>query len=91
MPIGSDVIKFKIKSVEPLNKPNHRRSAEFSEYLVTFEISLEADKDLEVEDRLSNILSQIEDFEPESITVTDQKIHSEDGKLLFYFDSKLKY
>ena len=56
--------------------------------MVTFEISLEADDDLEVEDRLSNILRQIEDFEPESITVTDQKIHSEDGKLLFDFDSR---
>ena len=68
--------------MELLNKQNYRRSAEFSEYLVTFEISLKADEDFEVEERLRHIFSEIEHFEPETITVTSQETHNEDGNLL---------
>ena len=79
-----DVINFKIISIELLspNVRRYRRSEEVLEYLVTFEVTLTADENVEINNQLTKVLSQIDNFEPDSLVIVSQQSTSEDSKFI---------
>lgn len=81
VPIESGVVNFEIISIDLLSSAGarRRRSESFSNYLVTFEISLEVTKDIETEEHLGEIFSKIQYLKPGSLEVTDQQVTNKDG------------
>ena len=79
-----DVINFKIISIELLspNVRRYRRSEEVLEYLVTFEVTLTADENVEINNQLTKVLSQIDNFEPDSLVIVSEQSTSEDSKFI---------
>ena len=84
VPIDSRVTNFRVMSIQLLSKNviRSRRSQDFLEYLVTFEISLSASEGLDVVEELIDIISKIDGFKPDSVLVTDQTSFSEEGKFI---------
>ena len=82
VPIDSRVTNFRVMSIQLLseNVIRSRRSQDFLEYLVTFEISLSATEGVDIVEELSNIISKIDGFKPDSVLVTDQTSFSEEGE-----------
>ena len=84
VPVDSRVTNFRVMSIQLLSKNviRSRRSQDFLEYLVTFEISLSASEGLDVVEELIDIISKIDGFKPDSVLVTDQTSFSEEGKFI---------
>ena len=81
VPMESGVVNFEIVSIDVLLPAMSRfRRSEMSDYLVTFEVSLEVDQDVETSDQLCEIFSKIENFKPGSLEVTDQQLVNKDGE-----------
>ena len=81
VPIGLDVIGFRILSIERFSTHVSRssRSQELSHYLVNFEISLAASDAVEIDEQLSGIFGKIDYFTPNSILVIDHYTSNEEG------------
>ena len=84
VPVDSRVTNFRIMSIQLLseNVVRSRRSQDFLEYLVTFEISLSATEGVDIVEELIDIISKIDGFKPDSVLVTDQTSFSEEGKFI---------
>ena len=81
----SDVINFRIISIELLapNVSKYQRSNIRSrKYLVTFEITLTADESVETHNQLTNVLSQIDNFEPDSLVIVSRKSITEESEFI---------
>ena len=80
-----DVINFRKISIELLapNVSKYQRSNIRSrKYLVIFEITLSADESVETHNQLTNVLSQIENFEPDSLVIVSQKSITEESEFI---------
>ena len=77
----SGVISFQIISIDVLQPTMSRfKRSEMSDYLVTFQVSLEVDQDVETSDQLFELFSKLEDFKPGSLEVTDQQMVNKNGE-----------
>ena len=73
--MDSNVIDFKIYSIELLS--TYRSVSQ--DLLVTFEVSLTPSEDVDMIEKLSQIFSQIEYYQMDSIVVIDQYSYTKEG------------
>ena len=59
-------------------------------FLVAFEVSITASEDIDIVEKLSDVVSKVENFQPDSIVVTDQNNYTEEGKFSRFWKLKKK-
>ena len=80
------IVDFRVIAIKILSQAESRlrRSTTSTDYLVTFELSLEETEGVETNQHLSDIFNNIDNVKPNSLQITDQQVAHKKG-LLFLF------
>ena len=63
--------------------------SDYTDYLVTFKISLTVAEDVEPSEQLSGVLSKIENIKPDSLEIIEQQAYNEEALQLDALDTKV--